>query len=116
MILLGMVALSAVLWVGIPLGWLWVGSQVEGATGNLGAGLAAAFVGSLASIAVAASALAGLNDRYRARRVARGRDDTGRLALDIILVCSCVAALVGYGVWLLFFSEGTSPIPINPSS
>ena len=33
------------LWVGTPLLWLWVGSQIQGATQSLGTALAAAFFG-----------------------------------------------------------------------
>ena len=36
---------SLVLWIGTPLLWLWVGSQIQGQTSSLGAALGAMFVG-----------------------------------------------------------------------
>lgn len=39
LLLVAMVVASVAAWVGIPVGWLWVGSQIQGATSNLGAAL-----------------------------------------------------------------------------
>ncbi len=41
---------SLVLWVGTPLLWLWVGSQIQGATESLGTALGAMFVGVIITI------------------------------------------------------------------
>src|ERR1035437_7678825 len=38
------------LWVGTPLLWLWVGSQIQGATSSLGTALGAAFLGVVLTI------------------------------------------------------------------
>ena len=56
---------SLVLWIGTPLLWLWVGSQIQGATSSLGAALGAMFVGVIATIAVLANILAKLSNVYR---------------------------------------------------
>ena len=40
-----MVGASLLLWIGVPAGWLWVGSQVQGSTNNLGAAIAVMLVG-----------------------------------------------------------------------
>ena len=45
------------LWVGTPLLWLWVGSQIQGATQSLGTALAAAFFGVVLTVTVVASLL-----------------------------------------------------------
>jgi hypothetical protein len=50
------------LWVGTPLLWLWVGSQIQGATQSLGTALAAAFFGVVLTVGVVASLLARLSD------------------------------------------------------
>ncbi len=103
---------SLVLWVGAPLLWLWVGSQIEGATSSLGAALGAAFFGVVATIALLAVVLARLSNVYRANRRARGLDDPGHFVLEGVLVVSAGVTLAGFVVWFFFFS-GTSPVPIG---
>ena len=105
---------SLVLWVGIPLAWLWVASQIQGATGNLGAALGAAMFGVLVSIAAVVALLSWLSDLHRRQRVARGLDDTGHVALEAVLTTSAAIVLVVFCVWFFLFA-GTSPIPINIS-
>ncbi len=46
------------LWVGTPLLWLYVGSQIQGATQSVGAALLAMFVGVVIQITIVASLLA----------------------------------------------------------
>jgi hypothetical protein len=67
-----------VLWVGVPLAWLYIGSQVQAATGSLGAALAAMFAGSIASIVAIVWALAWLNHKHVELRAARGLETTAR--------------------------------------
>ena len=68
LVLLIMFIGSLVLWIGTPLLWLWVGSQVQGATSSLGTALGVSFIGLVATIGVLASVLAKLSDVYRANR------------------------------------------------
>ena len=100
------------LWVGTPLLWLWVGSQIQGATQSLGTALAAAFFGVVLTVAVVASLLSRLSDVYRANCVARGFDDPGPVVLEGVLVVSAGLTIVAFGVWFLFLA-GTSPVPIG---
>src|SRR5947199_8255531 len=79
---------SLVLWIGTPLLWLWVGSQVQGATSSLGAALGTMFVGVIATIAVIAGVLAKLSNVYRANRQSRGHGDPGHFVLEGVLVVS----------------------------
>ena len=103
---------SIVLWAGTPLAWLWVGSQIQGATQSLDAALATAFVGVIVSILVLASLLARLSDLYRANRVARGLDDPGHVVLEGVLVISAGIALTAFTIWFFLFA-GASPAPIG---
>ncbi|MBV9193696.1 MAG: hypothetical protein JO168_06080 [Solirubrobacterales bacterium] len=103
---------SLVLWIGTPLLWLWVGSQIQGATDSLGAGLAAMFVGVVATIAVLAALLAKLSNTYRANCVARGLNDPGHLVLEGVLVVSAGVTVAGFVIWFLFFA-GASPAPVG---
>jgi hypothetical protein len=103
---------SIVLWVGTPLAWLWVASQIQGATQSLGTALLAAFVGVLATVTALGSVLARLSEVYRANCVARGLSDPGNVMLEGVLVVSAGLTLVAFGIWF-FFLAGASPVPIG---
>jgi len=103
---------SLVLWVGTPLLWLWVASQIQGATESLGAALGAAFVGVVVTIAVLASLLARLSDIYRANCRARGLMDPGHVMLEGVLVVSAGLTICVFVFWF-FFLAGASPVPIG---
>lgn len=107
-----MVIGSLVLWVGTPLLWLWVASQIQGATESLGTALAAAFFGVVLTVTVLASLLARLSDVYRANCLARGLDDPGHVMLEGVLVVSAGVTIAAFLVWF-FFLAGTSPVPIG---
>ena len=107
-----MVIGSIVLWVGTPLAWLWIGSQIQGATQSIGAALAAAFVGVIATILVLASLLTRLSDLYRANRVACGRGDPGHVVLETVLVVSAGVSLTAFTIWFFLFA-GAAPAPIG---
>lgn len=109
-----MVLGSLVLWVGVPVGWLWVASQVQAATGSLGTALAIALVGVVLSIAMVVVLLTWLSNRHRSLRIARGHDDTGHLMLEVVMVVSAGLVLTVFAVWFLLFA-GSSPIPLNLS-
>ncbi len=103
---------SLVLWVGTPLLWLWVGSQIQGATESLGAALGAMFVGVILTITLLASVLAKLSDVYRANCLARGMSDPGHVVLEAVLVISAGLTLIVFVFWF-FFLAGTSPVPLG---
>jgi hypothetical protein len=105
---------SLVLWVGVPLGWLYIGSQVQGATDSIGTALAVMMVGVLASIALIVPLLSWLNRKHVELREARGLESHGQTALEAVLVVSAGFAMIGFGAWFFLFS-GSSPIPLNLS-
>jgi hypothetical protein len=100
------------LWVGTPLLWLWVASQIQGETESLGTALAAAFVGVIVTIAVLATLLARLSDIYRANCLARGQADPGHVVLEGVLVVSAGVTLFVFVIWF-FLLAGASPVPIG---
>jgi hypothetical protein len=112
LVVLIMVIGSLVLWVGAPLLWLWLGSQIEGATSSLGASIGAAFLGAVLTIVLVAAILSKLSNVYRANRVARGLDDTGHFVLEVVLVISAAVAVVAFVIWF-FFLAGAEPLPIG---
>jgi hypothetical protein len=103
---------SLVLWVGTPLAWLWIGSQIQGATNSLGAALGIMFVGVVATIALLAALLAKLSNTYRANRRARGLDDPGHVMLEGVLVVSAGLTITVFVVWFFLFA-GASPVPLG---
>ena len=112
LVLLIMVIGSLVLWIGTPLLWLWVGSQVQGATESLGTALGVSFIGVIVTIMVLAGVLAKLSNVYQANRRARGLQDTGHYVLETVLVVSAGLTLAAFVVWFFFFA-GASPVPVG---
>ncbi len=112
LVLLIMFLGSLGLWLGTPLMWLWIGSQVQGATSSLSGALAVMFGGVLASIVLLAVVLAKLSEVYRANCRARGRHDPGHNVLESVLVVSAGLTLVAFAVWFFLFA-GASPVPVG---
>lgn len=112
LVLLIMVIGSLVLWIGTPLLWLWVGSQVQGATESLGTALGVSFIGVIVTIMLLAGVLAKLSNVYQANRRARGLEDTGHYVLETVLVVSAGITLAAFVVWFFFFA-GASPVPVG---
>jgi hypothetical protein len=100
------------LWVGTPLLWLWVGSQVQGSTESLGAALGVAFAGVILTVAGLASVLARLSDVYRSNCVARGHADPGHVVLEGVLVVSAGVTIVAFVIWFFLFA-GAAPAPVG---
>jgi hypothetical protein len=112
LVLLIMFIGSLGLWVGTPLAWLWIGSQVEGATDSLSTALGAMAIGVVATVTLLAAVLAKLSNTYRAHRQSRGLEDPGHVVLEGVLVVSAGITLVVFAVWFFFFS-GADPIPLG---
>jgi hypothetical protein len=112
LVVLIMILGSIVLWVGTPLLWLWVGSQVQGSSSNVGAAVGVTFIGAVLTIVMLAGVLGKLSNVYRANRVARGLDDPGNFVLEVVLVVSASITLVVFVVWFLFFA-GAEPLPVG---
>jgi hypothetical protein len=107
-----MVAASVALWVGVPFGWLWVGSQVQAETGSLGVALIAMAVGVGASIFALVRLLRWLELQRVHARERRGLEPYGGVMLEAVMVTSAGFALVSFCIWFFLFS-GSSPVPVN---
>jgi hypothetical protein len=103
---------SLVLWLGTPLLWLWVGSQIQGSTDSLDLALLAMAVGVLATVAILAGLLSRLSRVHRGIVVARGHDDPGHHMLESVMITTAGIAIVVFGVWFLLFA-GASPMPLG---
>jgi F0F1-type ATP synthase membrane subunit c/vacuolar-type H+-ATPase subunit K len=117
---------SVLLWLGIPVGWLWVGSMVQSDSQQAGFGpYMLVIFGIVVSAILMAKLLAKLNRVYGTvsgaaplvkvrmpwHRSMRGEDDSRqpRTMLDVVMVCSVSVALTIFGIWFAFFAG--SPLP-----
>lgn len=89
------------LWIGVPLVWLWIGSQIQGSTDSLGLAMAAMVPGAIGSMVGLVGLLGRVTCAYQRARVARGLDDTGNFPLEVVLVCSALVAGAVLLAWLL---------------
>jgi hypothetical protein len=100
-----LVVLSA--WGPQPLGWLWVGSQVDYRTGSVFLGITVAFFGLIASLLVTLSVATRLDHVWRLLRRAAGHDQREGVLGRIFMVSAIVAA-IAFTVWLVLL-EGPAP-------
>lgn len=100
-----------VLWIGVPLGWLWIGSQIQ-SSASLGTALAVTMFGIIVTIVVIAAILSWLNGKHAELREARELPVSGTGALEPILVGSAGIAVLLFVIWFFGFS-GSSPVPLN---
>jgi hypothetical protein len=103
-----MVGASLALWIGVPAGWLWIGSQVQGSTGNLGAAIGVMLVGVIVSIVALAWLLGHLNRVHEHLREARGVASNSPPLLEVVLVVTAAVALVAFAIWF-FVLAGPGP-------
>src|ERR671923_1199411 len=92
-LLLLMLAGCLLLWVGVPLGWLWVGSQVEGSS-SLGTALMVTMAGVILSVVVIVAALSWPNRRHAELRESRNLPASEQTALETMFVASAAIAVV----------------------
>jgi heme/copper-type cytochrome/quinol oxidase subunit 2 len=108
LLLLMMFGAGLVLWIGVPLGWLYIGSQVQGATDSIGTAIAVMLVGVVVSIVAVVPVLGWLNRKHLELRAARGLDTHGQTALEAVMTVSVVVAVVAFVVWF-FVIVGPGP-------
>jgi hypothetical protein len=124
-LIVSMILGALMLWVGNPVLWLWIGSQMTSSQqGRMGPYFVVA-IGILASTVAVAFGLARLQRLYEEvtgqeatvrvrlawlRSLRDERDPHTRITvLDLILVTTAVAAILTFAVWFLLFAG--SPLP-----
>jgi fumarate reductase subunit D len=96
-----------------PLGWLWVGSQVQYLTGYVTAGIGTILLGCLASLMLTMALAKRVDHAWKlVRRAAGHRQERG--ALERIFTVSVGIALVVFVFWF-FVIQGPGPT-LAPSS
>jgi hypothetical protein len=95
------------LWGPQPVGWLWVGSQVEYRTGSVMLGIAVAFFGLLGSLMVTLALATRLDAVWQLLRRAAGHEQ-GEGVLGRLFVVTAAVALVLFTAWFVLL-EGPAP-------
>jgi hypothetical protein len=107
----GLLALETLLCLSLlgpqPLGWLWVGSQVEYQTGWVTAGISTIMLGCLTSLFLTMAAAKRVDHAWKLVRRAAGHHQE-RGALERIFAISVGIALVVFAVWF-FLIQGPGP-------
>jgi hypothetical protein len=92
--------LCLTLWGPQPAAWLWVGSQVDYKTDNVGFGIAVAFAGMLTTLFMTLMVARRLDHAWKLVRRAAGYEQK-KGALEWIFVISLVIAGTAFMVWFL---------------
>jgi heme/copper-type cytochrome/quinol oxidase subunit 2 len=109
-----MVIGSLVLWIGVPAGWLWVGSQIQASSHSVGNAIGIMLVGVVVSVILLAMLLVRLARWHDHLREAAGRPPPQHSLLELVLVVTAGVAVVAFGVWFFIF---TGPGPsLSPSN
>jgi hypothetical protein len=99
--------LCLTLWGPQPVGWLWVGSQVDYQTGSVSLGIAVAFAGMIATLMATLAIATRLDRAWRILRRAAGHEQREGVLVRIFAVTAVVAGLA-FLVWFIFL-EGPAP-------
>ena len=107
----GLLAIELVLCLSLfgpqPLGWLWVGSQVQYLTGYVTAGIGTILIGCLASLMLTMALAKRVDHAWKlVRRAAGHRQERG--ALERIFAASVGIALILFAFWF-FVIQGPGP-------
>jgi heme/copper-type cytochrome/quinol oxidase subunit 2 len=114
LLVLMMLGAGLVLWIGVPVAWLYIGAQVQGKTDSIGAALAVMMVGVIVSILLILPVLGWLNRKHLELREARGLDTHGATALEAVMTVSVAIAVIAFSVWFfLIAGPGPSLAPSN---
>jgi hypothetical protein len=116
---------SVILWIVIPVGWLYLGSQLTSSSQPSLGPYVVVIVGIPVSMFVVGRLLARLNGLYGQvtgknptvrvqlpwHRSLRGEREGShpRTVLDVVMVCSVALALVVFGIWFFVFAGSSLP-------
>ncbi len=106
-VLLVEIVICLTLWGPQPVGWLWVGSQVDYLTESVSLGIAVAFAGLIATLMITLAIVARLDGLWRILRRAAGHNQTEG-ALGRIFMVSAVVVGLAFLFWF-FIIEGPGP-------
>jgi hypothetical protein len=91
------------LWGPQPIGWMWVGSQVDYASGSLFLGIVSAFVGMVGTLFVTVAIARRVDHAWKLVRRAAGYEQKSG-ALERIFIITAGVAVVGFAFWFLIIA------------
>ena len=98
-------------WLAQPVGWLWIGSQVEFRTASVFLGITVAFFGLLASLILTLVLATRLDGAWRLLRRAAGHDQREGM-LGRIFAVTAVLAGIAFTIWFVVLEgPGSSLAP-----
>lgn len=103
-----MLGAGLVLWIGVPVAWLYIGSQIQGSTGSVGTAIGVMMIGVVVTIIAFVPLLGWLNRKHLDLREARGLPEQGATALEVVMTVSVFIAVIAFGIWF-FIIEGPGP-------
>ena len=95
---------SCLMWVPIPIGWMWVGARFYDLTGSVAADGGVVLLGFLGTTIVVMRALSRLDAVWVALRRRAGHDQREG-ALTRVVVASATFGLLGFVLWYYLFSD-----------
>ncbi len=118
---------SVVLWIGVPLGWIWLASNIVDSSEPSLTPYVMVLVGIPLTMVVVGKGLSQLNRVYGEvtgttptvrvvlpwQRSLRDDRDAGhpRTVLDVVMVCSVTVALVLFALWVFLLAGSSIPTP-----
>jgi len=103
LILVVEVLLLVTLWGPQPAAWLWVGGQVQGATGSVEPAIVVAFAGMLFTLFLTLVIVKWLDHAWRLVRRAAGHPQTEGLVERVFVVSAGIALLI-FSFWFLIIA------------
>ncbi|HEY7633859.1 MAG TPA: hypothetical protein VH817_24375 [Thermoleophilaceae bacterium] len=101
------------LWGPQPIGWMWVGSQVNYATDSVFMGIVTAFIGMVCTLFITVAIARRVDHAWKLVRRAAGYEQK-RGALERIFIITAGVAVVGFAFWFLIIA-GPGP-QVAPNS
>jgi hypothetical protein len=126
LVLIALMAIGSILlWLGVPVGWLYLASQLVKSSQPTMGPYVMVIVGIPVSMVVVGKALSRLDRAYGSlmgterhsraalpwHRSMRGERDAGHQAtvLDVVMICSVALALLALAVWFFLFAGSSLP-------
>ncbi|HEY2599943.1 MAG TPA: hypothetical protein VGI67_00175 [Thermoleophilaceae bacterium] len=96
-------ALCLSLWGPQPIGWMWIGSQINYETGSVFLGIVSAFFGMVCTLFVTVALAKRVDHAWKLVRRAAGHEQE-RGALERIFIITAGVAVVGFTFWFLIIA------------
>lgn len=119
---IGLLVLGAVVGLGVPVLWIWIGSQVQESTAPSWAALAVVHVGMITTLLLIAGVFSFFVARSRERDLARvdwmrGQSEARRSdsistthPLELIIYFAVFVDVIVFLVWFFFFADPGNPV------